>query len=124
MAIIDDPKASRGGLQATLLSTPLGGALKSKALANLQAGEVLIWEKTRTRVGALQRLVDHVREWAPLVEVAILHSGARELAQYCAEALQDLIPAQRMQVLPAGPALAALVGLNALGVAAVVGAEG
>jgi DegV family protein with EDD domain len=123
-AIIDDPKVLRGGLQSTLLSRAFGRAPKSKALANLQAGEVLIWEKTRTQVGALQRLVDHVREWAPLVEVAVLHTGAKELAQYCAEALQDLIPARRMQVLPAGPGLIALVGLNALGVAAVVGAEG
>lgn len=123
-AMIDDLEALHEGRQVTLVPAVVGSLLKTKALASLQGGEVLVWEKVRTRARALRRLVDQVREWEPLVEMAVLHTGDEELAQYLAEAVQDLVPAKKILVLPAGPSLAARIGLDALGVAAVVVTDG
>lgn len=123
VAMIDDLETLHEDGQITLVSAALGSVLQIKALASLQDGELVVWEKVRTRARALKRLVDQVREWEPLVEMAVLHTGAEELAQYLAEAVHDLVPARRMLVLPAGPVLTGLVGLDAIGVAAVVVAE-
>jgi DegV family protein with EDD domain len=122
-AMIDDLEALRQGGQLKRFSAAVGSILKVKALANLRDGEAIIWDRARTRSEALKRLVDLVREWEPLVEIAVLHTGAEELGQYFMEAVHNLIPARKLPVLPAGPVLAGLVGRDALGVAAVAVAE-
>jgi DegV family protein with EDD domain len=119
-AMINDLETLHKGGQITVVSAAIGSLLGTKVLASLQGGELVVREKVRTPARGMKRLVEQVREWEPLAEVAVLHTGAGELAHYLSEAVQDLVPARRVMVLSAGPSLAARVGLDALGVAAVV----
>jgi DegV family protein with EDD domain len=122
--VIDDLEILRESGRIRRLSAALGLLSNAKALANLQAGEIVVWDRVRTQARGLRRLVDRAREWEPLAEVAVLHTGAEELSQYLAEAVQELVPARRIWVLPAGQSLTARVGRDAFGVAAVVAGQG
>lgn len=115
-AMIDTLENLYQGGRINQISAVLGTALQIKPLLNIQGGEVTVWGKVRTRTKALKRLVAEVRGWGPLVEMAVLHGGAEELAHELAEPLQDLVPADRMRVQPAGSALVSHLGLGAVGV--------
>jgi DegV family protein with EDD domain len=113
----------RGG-RITLISAALGTALRVKPLLSIRDGEISVWGRVRTRSRALKQLVAEIRGWGPLAEMAVLHTGAEELAQGLAEEFYDLVPGNRMLILPAGPALTFHLALGAVGVAAVAAASG
>jgi len=94
------------------------------AVLSLQSREVLVWGKVRTRSKTLKRLVAQVREWGSLTEMAVLHTGAEELAKGLVDAFHDLVPANQLLMLPAGPALTTHLGLGAVALAAVMAARG
>ncbi len=112
----------KGG-RISQISAVLGTALRIKPLLGIQAGEVEVWARVRTRSRAMRRLVEQVRGWGPLQEMAILHTGAVDLAHSLAETLQDLVPAERLVLRAAGPAPATHLGLGAVGVCALSAAE-
>jgi DegV family protein with EDD domain len=118
-AMIDNLENLYRGGRITLLSAALGSMLQIKPLVSIQGGELLVWGKVRTRSKAMRQLEDHVREWDPLDQMAVLHTGAADRAQSLVSKLQDLVPADQMLILPAGPALTSHLALGAVGVAAV-----
>lgn len=118
-AMIDNLENLYKGGRITLLSAALGSMLQIKPLVSIEDGEVPVWGKVRTRSRAMRQLEDRVREWGPLDQMAVLHTGAKDRAQDLASALQDLVPADQMLLLPAGPALTSHLALGAVGVAAV-----
>jgi len=101
----------------------LGTALQVKPLITIQSGQVEVTERVRTRSRALKRLVNMVRAWGPLAEVAVLHARAEELAQELAAMLDGLAPYREIMVEPAGLALTTHLGLGAVGVCAVVAGD-
>lgn len=101
-------------------SAVLGTALQIKPLLSVRDGTVSVVGKVRTRSRALKRLAAVVREWGPLARMAILHTGAEQMAQTLAEALGDLVPAGESMMGPAGPALTAHLGVGVVGVCALV----
>jgi len=119
-AMIDNLENLRRGGRITLISAALGTALQIKPLVSIQGGAITVWGRVRTRSRAFKHLVEHVRGWGELTEMAILHTGAEELADSLADALNDLVPAERRLMLPAGAALTSHVGLGAVGVAALL----
>ena len=119
VAMVDDLENLYKGGRITLISAALGTALQIRPLLSIRHGEVSVWGKARTRARAMKQLENRVRDWGPLVELAVLHTGAEPLAQHLADALNDLVPASRMLMLPAGSALTAHLALGAVGVAAV-----
>jgi len=119
VAMIDTLENLRKGGRISLLSAALGTALQIKPLLVVRNGEVSALDRVRTRSKALKRLEGVVRDWGPLAEMAVLHTGAQNLAQALAENLRDLVPAEQMLIGPAGPALTTHLGLGAVGVCAV-----
>jgi DegV family protein with EDD domain len=118
-AMIDNLENLYKGGRISQVSAALGTALQIKPLLSLHGGQVSVWGKVRTRSRALKRLVERVREWGPLAEMAVLHAGAEELAQSLADELADLIPAERVVFQAAGLALTTHLGLGAVGVCAL-----
>jgi DegV family protein with EDD domain len=123
-AMIDNLENLYKGGRISQVSAALGTVLQIKPLLSLHGGQVSVWGKVRTRSRALKRLVDRVREWGPLAEMAVLHAGAEELAQSLAGELPDLVPTERMIVEAAGSALTTHLGLGAVGVCALQADQG
>lgn len=123
-AMIDNLEGLYKGGRISQISALLGTALQIKPLLSIQGGEVLVWGKVRTRSKALRQLVAYVREWGPLAELAVVHVDAEELAQSLADSLQDLVPAERMIVAPAGAAVSTHLGIGTVGVCGLQAANG
>jgi DegV family protein with EDD domain len=123
VAMIDTLENLYKGGRISQFSAALGTALQIKPLVSLQAGELSVWARVRTRSRALNALVDRVREWGALAEIAALHAGAEDLLAELAAELRAQFPGQEMLVLPAGPALTTHLGLGAVGVCALVEAD-
>ena len=102
------------------VTAALGSALRIKPLLGVRDGQVSVLGRVRTRSRALKRLVDLVRGWGPLVEVAVLHTGAEELAVTLAEILGDQFPGEGAMLAAAGPALTTHLGVGAVGVCALL----
>jgi DegV family protein with EDD domain len=102
------------------VTATLGSILQIKPLILIQSGQVRIVDRVRTRSKALQRLEAMVRDWDPVTEAIVLHTGAQELAQALASSLRDLTPGREMMVGPAGTALASHLGPGAVGACALL----
>lgn len=109
----------KGG-RISQVTAAVGTVLQIKPLITIQAGQVQVVDRVRTRARALKRLEALVRTWGPLAEVSVLHTGAEEFAEDLVGMLRDLAPDGRVMVEPAGSALTAHLGLEAVGVCALV----
>jgi DegV family protein with EDD domain len=122
-AMIDNLENLYKGGRISHISAMLGTALQIKPLLNVKEGQVSVWSKVRTRSRAMKELAAQVHSWTPLAEMAVMHTGAVELAQNLVDALHGLVPAERVVMGPAGPALTTHLGLGAVGVLALKAAE-
>lgn len=122
-AMIDSLDNLRKGGRINQFSALLGTALQIKPLVSLDSGEVSIWARVRSRSKALLALVERVRSWGPLAEVAVLHAGAEDVAQTLVARLQDLFAERELRILPAGSALTSHLGLGAVGLCALVAGD-
>jgi len=113
----------RGG-RINQFSAVLGTVLQIKPLVSLQGGDLTVWAKVRTRSRALGALVARVQSWGPVTDMAVLHTGAEELAETLAGRLREFLPDQEMLMLPAGSALTTHLGLGAVGVCALLAPDG
>jgi DegV family protein with EDD domain len=121
-AMIDTLENLYKGGRISQVTATLGTVLQIKPLLIIQDGQVEVVERVRTRSRALKRLEAMVRGWAPLEQIAVLHTGAEKLAQNLASLLQDLAPDDGVLVVPAGSALTTHLGLGAVGVCALAAA--
>jgi DegV family protein with EDD domain len=104
------------------ITAAVGTVLQIKPLVSIRRGEIQVVDRVRTRSRALLRLEALVRTWGPLADVAVLHTGAVELAEDLADRLADLAPKGELITAPAGAALTAHLGLGAVGVCALAAA--
>jgi DegV family protein with EDD domain len=120
-AMIDNLENLHKGGRISQITAAVGTVLQIKPLISIQGGHLHVVDRVRTRSRALQRLEALVRTWGPLAEVSVLHTGAPELAEDLAGRLADLAAGSHLMVEPAGPALTTHLGLEAVGVCALVG---
>lgn len=119
-AMIDTLENLYKGGRISQVTAVVGTALQIKPLITIQAGQVQVVDRVRTRARALKRLEALVRTWGSLAEVSVLHTGAEESAEDLVGMLRDLAPDGRVMVGPAGSALTAHLGLGAVGVCVLV----
>ena len=119
-AMIDTLENLYKGGRISQVTAALGTVLRVKPLIRIERGRVEVTERVRTRSRALKRLVVMVRSWGPLARVAVLHTGAEELAQELVSMIEDLAPDNQIMIEPAGAALTTHLGIGAVGVCAVV----
>ncbi|MGD8904962.1 MAG: DegV family protein [Anaerolineae bacterium] len=118
-AMIDTLENLYKGGRISQVTAALGTVLRVKPLIRIERGRVEVIERVRTRSRALKRLVVMVRSWGPLARVAVLHTGAEELAQELVSMIEDLAPDNEIMIEPAGAALTTHLGIGAVGVCAV-----
>jgi len=107
----------RGGLISRSQSI-LGNMLGIIPFLTMENGRLIPMEKVRTRLRALEKLVEFVAEFAQIDQLAILQGSPTpsEEARVVAERLLALYPQAPITHLDYGPTLATHVGVNALGV--------
>jgi DegV family protein with EDD domain len=101
------------------LTAALGTVLHIKPVLTVAAGRVSILDKVRTHSRALARMVEHARGWGSLAALAVLHTGAEEVARNVAALLGDLAPPEQTMIAQAGAAVTTHLGLGVVGVCAV-----
>ena len=119
-AMIDTLENLYKGGRISQVTAALGTVLRFKPLIRIERGRVEVMERVRTRSRALKRLVVMVQSWGPLARIAVLHTGAEELAQELVSMIEDLVPDNEIMIEPAGAALTTHLGIGAVGVCAVV----
>lgn len=94
----------------------LGTILQLKPILRLEEGVVVPCARTRTRARATAGLIDLVREFPRIEQLAFLSTTAPEDLEYLAGALADRCPREKMIFSDISPALAAQLGPGAIGV--------
>lgn len=118
-AMIDTLENLYKGGRINQVTAALGTALQIKPLITIQAGQLEVAERIRTHSRAVRRLLALVRSWGPLARVAVMHTGAEQLARDLAASIENLAPDGEIMVEPAGAALTTHLGIGAVGVCAV-----
>ncbi|MCS7207134.1 MAG: DegV family protein [Dehalococcoidia bacterium] len=95
----------------------LGSVLQVKPILTLKDGEAHPLERVRTRRRAIERVVEITRQYAPLAQLAVVHSTTPDEAQDLAERLKPLAPPQGILMGRFGAVLGTYLGPGALGVA-------
>ncbi len=97
--------------------------LQIKPLIIFEGGAARLLGRVRTFHRALDRLVEHLTQMAPLERLAIIHTYAEApLIERLQQILEPLAPERPIPVVEVGPVFGAHIGPGCLGVA-VVGAE-
>ena len=95
----------------------MGSILSVKPILKLQDGEAHPVERPRNRDRAVRRVLELVRELAPVRQLAVIHNTDPGRAAELREQLSDLLPADQVISARFGPTLGTYLGPNALGVA-------
>jgi len=95
----------------------LGAMLGIRPLLTLEDGNLVAMEKVRTRPLGVDKMVEFIKEFAAIQQLAIVQSSFAEDTALLLEGLEALYPDWDVPVFTYGPSLAARVGLGALGVA-------
>lgn len=103
----------------------IGGLLQLKPLLRVDEGQIVPFERTRTRSKALNGLVDFVRGFPHVERLAAVHVSDPEAAQTLADQLAEVVPLPRDQILVTqiGPVLGTHIGPGAMGVALFEGGQ-
>ncbi len=121
-ALLDTLEYVRQGGRVSAFTAAVGDLLRIKVDVELTDGQVKPVFKMRTRRTAVEKLAELTQALGPLERLAILHAHCPEDAQRLADRLAPQA-AQPPLLIEVSGAVAAHVGPNALGVAAVVAAS-
>jgi DegV family protein with EDD domain len=101
------------------LPAAVGEFLHIKPLFEVYRGQVTLLGFSRTVRQATRRLVELVREWGPIQEMAIIHADNAGWASELVESLAEFLPSIPT-IMDAGPTIVSHVGPGAVGVAALL----
>lgn len=99
----------------------IGGALQLKPMLRIDEGQIVPFERARTRTRAIDDLAQFVTGLGKIERVAVLHASSPEEATVLANRLRQEtgLKGDRVMVTQIGPAVAAHIGPGAMGVAVV-----
>ena len=118
-AALDTTEFLRRSGRVSWAGAMLGGLLNIKPIVGVYRGVVKLVDRVRTRHRSVQRLMELARGLGPLESLAVLHTTAQEAALQLARDLAHLAPPP-IPVVEVTPVIGSHVGLNGLGLAAIV----
>ena len=119
LAVLDTLDYIYRGGRVSWVQAMVGTLMRIKPLIDVHQGQILLLERTRTRVRSIRRLLERVAALGPLERAMVLHTNAPELANQVADELAVLLPGWDRLIAPAGVTIASHAGPGALGVACV-----
>ena len=101
----------------------VGGLLNLKPLLRVDEGQIVPFERTRTRARAMQGLVDFVRGLPAVERLSVLYSSTPDEAATLADRLatEAALPRDRIMLAQMSPVIGTHVGPGAMGVAVAEG---
>jgi DegV family protein with EDD domain len=112
----------RGG-RLSLNSSVLGSMQRIKPLMLLDDGDIVPYERTRTRAKAIEGLFTFIEDFPRVQDVYILYGTTPDDVDKLLEKIEIIFPRERAQVGQFGPGVAAHLGPGAMGVAVFEGLE-
>jgi DegV family protein with EDD domain len=107
----------------TLAGTVLGSMQRIKPLMILDEGEIVPYERTRTRAKAIEGLYTFIEDFPRVQEVIVLYTTTPEDVEKLLEKVEPIFPRERVQVRQFGPSVAIHLGPGAMGVTVFEGIE-
>jgi DegV family protein with EDD domain len=107
----------------TLAGTVLGSMQRIKPLMILDEGEVVPYERTRTRAKAIEGLYTFIEDFPRVQEVIVMYTTTPEDVEKLLEKVEPIFPRERVQVRQFGPSVAIHLGPGAMGVTVFEGIE-
>lgn len=107
----------------TITGSVLGSMQRIKPLMILDEGEIVPYERTRTRAKAIEGLFTFVEDFPRVREVTVLYATTPEDVEKLLEKVEPIFPRERVQIARFGPSVAASLGPGAMGVTVFEGFE-
>jgi len=117
-AALDTMEYLRHSGRVNFAISALGTLLQIKPFMKMYNGEPTA-ERVRTRRGAMKRLVELLKEYAPYEKVALLHSHAAQRAKAMLQEVRGWLPAGDIWVEEITPVLGAHIGPGVIGFACI-----
>jgi DegV family protein with EDD domain len=106
-----------------LATTVLGSMQRIKPLLLLDDGEIVPYERTRTRANAIEGLYTFIEDFPRVREVTALYATTPEDVEKLLEKVDPIFPRDRVQTMQFGPSVGAFLGPGAMGVAVFEGID-
>lgn len=107
----------------SLAASVLGSMQRIKPLMILDDGEIVPYERTRTRAKAIEGLYTFIEDFPKVQEVVALYTTTPEDVEKLLEKVEPIFPPDKVQIVPFSPAIATHLGPGAMGVAVYEGVE-
>jgi DegV family protein with EDD domain len=120
---VDTMEYLEGSGRLTLAGAVLGSMQRIKPLMILDEGEIVPYERTRTRAKAIEGLFTFVEDFPRVQEVMVQYATTPEDVEKLLEKVDPIFPRGRVQISRFGPAVAAHLGPGAMGVTVYEGLE-
>jgi DegV family protein with EDD domain len=107
----------------SLATTVLGSMQRIKPLLLLDEGEIVPYERTRTRAKAIEGLYTFIEDFPRVQEVVAMYATTPEDVEKLLEKVDPIFPRDRVQIMQFGPSIGAHLGPGAMGAAVFEGLE-
>jgi fatty acid-binding protein DegV len=94
-----------------------------RPLFNLEEGQVVVYERTRTRPKARDALYNFVEDFPRIADMAAIYTGQQNDLEHLLTRVGAIYPRDRILIVQPGLATSAWLGAEALGVAVYEGEE-
>ncbi|MBK9943849.1 MAG: DegV family protein [Kouleothrix sp.] len=107
----------------SLATSVLGSMQRIKPLMLLDEGEIVPYERTRTRAKAIEGLYTFIEDFPHVQEVIALYATTPEDVEKLLEKVDPIFPRDQVQIMQFGPSIGAHLGPGAMGVAVFEGLD-
>lgn len=111
------------GGRLSLATSVLGSMQRIKPLMLMDEGEIVPYERTRTRAKAIEGLYTFIEDFPRVREVVAMYATTPEDVEKLLEKVDPIFPRGRVQIEQFGPSIGAYLGPGAMGVAVFEGIE-
>lgn len=120
---VDNIEYLEHGGRLSVPSAVLGSMQRTKPLLILDEGEIVPYERTRTRAKAIEGLYTFVEDFPNVQEVVALYGTTAEDIEKLLEKVELIFPRDQVQIMQFGPTIAAHLGPGAMGVVVFEGID-
>ena len=120
---VDTIEYLENGGRLSLATSVLGSMQRIKPLMLLDEGEIVPYERTRTRAKAIEGLYTFIEDFPRVQEVVAIYATTPEDIEKLLEKVDPIFPRGRVQIEQFSPSMGAMLGPGAMGVAVYEGLE-
>ncbi len=120
---VDSLEYLEQGGRLSIAGSVLGSMQRIKPLMLLDEGEIVPYERSRTRAKAIEGLFTFIEDFPRVQDVFVLYATTPDDIEKLLEKVEVIFPREQVQVAQFGPGVGAHLGPGAMGVAVFEGFE-